>query len=334
MSNINNLALCNKDLVGEKLIPANELLPANFHSYVQAATSQNTRKAYRHDIRHFIASGAVLPTTPDIILGYLQRYANTLNSRTLIRRLTAIKNWHIYQGFADPTAHPLVRKTLTGIKNTHGCPKEKALALQIGSLITIVTFLKNQDQLIAWRNTALLQIGFFGSFRRSELVAINFEHVNFVTEGVEILIPRSKTDQSGEGQICAIPYGDEILCPPTALKIWCEKANIQSGSIFKRVSKGNKVSDQALDANYISTLIKLMAKVCKLPDPEKYSGHSLRRGFATTASQQGISLSSIMQQGRWKHSGTAIGYMEEGTRFATNAAGIILNKRKESSGKN
>ncbi len=162
-----------------------------------------------------------------------------------MRRLTAIKNWHIYQGFADPTAHPLVHKTLTGIKNIHGCPKEKALELQMESLITMVTFLKNQDQIIAWRNNALLQIGFFGSFRRSELVVINFEQVNFVTEGVEILIACSKTDQSGEGQICAIPYGDEILCPPTALKIWCEKANIQSGSIFRRVLKGNKVSDQA-----------------------------------------------------------------------------------------
>ncbi len=47
MSNPNNPALCNKDLVSEELIPTNELL-ANFHSYVQAATSQYTRKAYRH----------------------------------------------------------------------------------------------------------------------------------------------------------------------------------------------------------------------------------------------------------------------------------------------
>jgi len=58
----------------------------------------------------------------------LHAHAETLNSRTLSRRLTALKHWHSYQGFTDPTSHPLVRKTLTGIQNVHGKPKEKAAA--------------------------------------------------------------------------------------------------------------------------------------------------------------------------------------------------------------
>jgi len=303
--------------------PAPEL---NNNIYITAATSDNTRKAYRQDIHHFYAWGGVLPTTPDLVIAYLQHYASILNSRTLVRRLTALKNWHILQGFLDPTAHPLVRKTLAGIKNVHGCPKEKALALTLDVLSSMVIFLKAKNRLIDWRNSALLQIGFFGAFRRSELIAIQFEDLNFVEEGVEILIKHSKTDQTGEGQVCAIPYGDAILCPPTALKSWCEKANIQTGAVFRGIDQGH-VLPAAITANYLSKILKNIARSCNLVNSEKYSGHSLRRGFATIASQQGITLNSIMQHGRWKHADTALGYMEEGRRFASNAAGILLKNR-------
>src|SRR5580700_814413 len=116
----------------ELLDNTKEILPAKIEnssylsSYIQAATSQNTRKAYRQDIQHFIAWGGLLPTTVSIIIRYLHDHADILNSRTLSRRLTALKHWHTYQEFPDPTEHPLVRKTLIGIQNTHGRPKEKA----------------------------------------------------------------------------------------------------------------------------------------------------------------------------------------------------------------
>lgn len=84
-------------------------------TYIQAATSHNTRKAYQSDIRQFIASGGLLPCSTENLLHYLQEQASKLNPRTLKRRLVAIKQWHIYQGFPDPTLHPLVKKTLSGI---------------------------------------------------------------------------------------------------------------------------------------------------------------------------------------------------------------------------
>lgn len=324
----NNLALRNDIVLDNK----DNTLSLSLHTYIQAATSQNTRRAYQQDIRHFLHSGGLLPTTPDGVISYLQQYAPILNSRTLARRLTAIKHWHTCQGFSDPTAHPLVRKALTGIKNIHGRPKDKAPALQIEQLVTMAAFLKHRGELIDLRNNALLQVGYFGAFRRSELAAIHFEHINYVTEGAEILIPRSKTDQDGEGLICAIPYGDEILCPVTALKTWCETACITKGPIFRRITKGGNISHAAIDAHHINIIIKSIAHSCGLPNAEQYSSHSLRRGFATTASQQGASLSSIMQQGRWRHTGTALGYMEEGKRFEGNAAGLILKKRNAAQG--
>lgn len=83
-------------------------------------------------------------------------------------------------------------------------------------------------------------MGFFGAFRRCELVGITWEAIHFVSEGIEILIPRSKTEQAGEGQCCAIPYGDHLLCPVTALTVWREQSHRHSGAVFRQITKGGK----------------------------------------------------------------------------------------------
>ncbi len=239
--------------------------------------------------------------------------------------MVAIKHWHTYQGVADPTSHPLVRKTLSGILHIHGKPPEKAPPFSVESLMLLVHYLKSRSALSDWRNNALLQIGFFGAFRRSELVAMLWEHVTFVQQGVEILIPRSKTDQEGTGTVCAIPYGNPVLCPVTALYRWHEESDLSTGPVFRQILKGNKITDHGISSNSVNKIIKSLAITCQLPQAEQYSGHSLRRGFATTASQKGASFGAIMRQGRWRHEGTVHGYIEEGQRFDANAAGSILD---------
>lgn len=304
----------------------NELGTKPSHHYIQHATSDNTRQAYRSDIRHFIAWGGLLPTTPDKVILYLEQHATTLNARTLARRLTALKNWHKYQQFPDPTAHSLVGKTLAGIKNVHGKPKDKAPPITLETVMTMCEHLKRRGRLADLRNSVLIQLGFFGALRRSELVGIQHEDLRFVPEGVEILIPRSKTDQSGEGQICAIPYGNKHICPVTMLKTWLEKSSITDGYVLRAINKQEIISDVGLSPDRVNILLKSIAKSCSLSDSERYSAHSLRRGFATEASKNGASFGAIMKQGRWKHEGTVLGYIEEGKRFEGNAAKALLFK--------
>lgn len=303
--------------------------PLSLTEYIEAATSDNTRKAYRQDIQHFINWGGLLPAAPDSIVRYLQFHAASLNPRTLTRRLTALKNWHVYQGFSDPTAHTLIRKTLTGIRHVHGRPKDKAAALTLEHLVKMSEYFKRQPSLTALRNLALLQVGFFGAFRRSELAAIQWEHIRILNEGMEILVPRSKTDQEGEGQVCAIPYGDAALCPVKALINWCKNAGIESGYIFRPITRQEEILPQALSAQSINLIIKSVAQACELPNPSEFSGHSLRRGFATTASRKNVPFTTIMRHGRWRHEGTVLGYIEEGQRFEENAAGMIMKEIPE-----
>jgi len=320
----------NADIKPEMKSHESELIvSARTAEYIHAATSANTRKAYQADIRHFMQWGGLLPTTADVVMHYLEQHAATLNPRTLSRRLTALKNWHRYQGFPDPTATPTLRKTLTGIKNIHGKPKQKAPPLTLDSLLIMVNHLNASDRLIACRNCALLQIGFFGAFRRSELVAIQWHDIQFVPEGIEISIPRSKTDQAGEGQTCAIPYGGDTLCPVSALTTWRERSQCQSGPVFRQFAPGEKIKQEAIKPNQVNVILKSIATACQLPQADAYSSHSLRRGFATEASKKGVPFGSIKRQGRWRHEGTVLGYIDEGKRFDQNAAGIMLNQKKD-----
>lgn len=297
--------------------------------YISLATSDNTRKAYQHDIRHYESSGGKLPATPSMIASYLESFAAILNPRTLARRLIALRHWHIYQGFPDPTTHPAIKKTMTGILRIHGKPKEKARAITPDELARIHVQLVNQNTLAATRDDALLQIGFFGALRRSELVAIHYEHIAWDKDGIEILLPVSKTDQTHEGQHCVIPYGNTALCPILALKAWLERSQIKSGAIFRRITRGDQLGQDALTPLSINLILKKNADAAGVADTETLSSHSLRRGLATSAARAGAPLQAIMRAGRWKQTNTVMEYIEASARFTENAAACVLHTVSE-----
>ncbi|HEU4855035.1 MAG TPA: tyrosine-type recombinase/integrase [Nitrosospira sp.] len=297
--------------------------------FISAATSENTRRTYRSAIRHFYAWGGALPCDSGAVLRYLLAYSDSLNPRTLALRLTALAQWHAFQGFPDPTADPSVRKTLKGITRTHGKPKKKAKALPIEDLEAIVAKLEPDISLIAIRNNALLQIGFFGALRRSELAALMVEELAWETDGLVITLARSKTDQEGEGVSKAIPYGgpDGICCPVRALKRWVEAANIISGAVFRRVTRWGAIGTDPLSDGSINNILEACAKAVDLAYVPELSSHSLRRGLATSAHRSGADFKDIKRQGGWRHDGTVQGYIEEAGRFEANAALTLLRRK-------
>jgi integrase len=297
--------------------------------FIAAATSKNTRRTYRSTIRHFYAWGGALHCDSGAALRYLLAYSDSLSPRTLALRLTAPAQWHAFQGFPDPTADPNVRKTLKGITRTHGRPKKKAKALPIEDLERIVAKLEPDTSLIAIRNNALLQIGFFGALRRSELAALTVEELAWEPDGLVITLARSKTDQEGEGVTKAIPYGspEGICCPVAALKRWMEAANITSGPVFRRITRWGVIGTDPLNDGSINDILETCARATGLPYAPELSGHSLRRGLATSAHRSGAEFQDIKRQGGWRHDGTVQGYIDEAGRFEANAALTLLRRK-------
>ena len=302
-------------------------LAARHQAFLAAATADNTRRAYRSAIRHFQAWGGALPADESAVIRYLLAHADTLNARTLALRLTALSQWHAYQGFFDAASTPTVRKTLAGIARLHGKPKKKAKALPLEDLELIVARLHEQGTVKALRDSALLQLGFFGGFRRSELVALRVEDVSWEPQGMVITLPRSKTDQSGEGIVKAVPYGEGDCCPATALKSWLAAAAIAGGPLLRTVNQWGHVADKPLHAGSINTILEGCARLAGLDYVPELSSHSLRRGMATSAHRAGADFQAIKRQGGWRHDGTVHGYIEEAGRFDSNAAGSLLRKK-------
>ncbi|OYO28743.1 tyrosine-type recombinase/integrase [Janthinobacterium sp. PC23-8] len=306
-------------------------LAARHQAFLAAATADNTRRAYRSAIRHFQTWGGALPADESAVIRYLLAYADTLNARTLALRLTALSQWHVYQGFFDAASTPTVRKTLAGIARLHGKPKTKAKALPLADLERIVARLHEQSNeqgtLKALRDSALLQLGFFGGFRRSELVALHVEDVSWEPQGMLITLPRSKTDQSGEGIVKAVPYGEGLCCPASALRSWLAAAGIAAGPLLRTVNQWGHVASKPLHAGSINTILESCATLAGLDYVPELSSHSLRRGMATSAHRAGADFQAIKRQGGWRHDGTVHGYIEEAGRFDSNAAGSLLRKK-------
>ena len=293
--------------------------------YIQAATSDNTRRAYQADIEHFEKIGGQLPATPESVAAYLRQCATSHNPRTLVRRLTAIRQWHKLQGVTDPTQSPLVIKTMRGIARIHGRPKRQASALRLKDLDRLVVHLTSQDSLLSIRDRALLLLGFFGAFRRSELVSLKWADVAFVSDGIIITLPRSKTDQTGEGASCIIPFGNETRCPVRALIDWRHASNQWEGLIFRRISKTGTINKNGITAHHLNRLIQKVAIAVKLPNPELYSAHSLRRGFATESARLGASMPAIQRHGRWRSTKTVVEYIEAGRQFSDSAVNVLFD---------
>ena len=298
--------------------------------YLEAATAENTRRAYRSAIGHFERWGGHLPAQANTVSAYLLAHAQTHNSRTLSLRLTALRHWHQLQGFPDPTASPQVRKTLQGIARVHGKPKRQAKAFHLEHLEAMVNLLSMLSTLKASRDWALLLVGFFGAFRRSELVAVKVEEVHWEPEGIVIVLPRSKTDPNGEGRFKALPAGEGVLCPVKALEHWLQMAKINSGPVFRRINRWGALLEPPLHPASVTLILKAVATQAGFDFVPELSSHSLRRSLATSAYRAGASFKSIKRQGGWSHDRTVWEYIEAAQHFEDNAAGVLLAKtRKE-----
>ena len=105
----------------------------------------------------------------------------------------------------------------------------------------------------------------------------------------------------------AIPYFDnENFCPAKALKKWIEEADIKNGKIFN-------ISDKS-----VALIIKKYANYAGL-NANKYAGHSLRSGFATSAAESGVEERSIMAMTGHKSSEMVRRYIKEANLFKNNA---------------
>jgi len=299
---------------------------------LKSSKAINTIRAYKSDFKDFGAfcaknSFKILPAEPKTVSLYLTSLSmKEAKMSTLRRRLVSIGVIHKLKGHYLDTKHPIIIENLMGIsrkKGNYQLGKKPILINQLKAIINVIDNNKKKE-IKKIRDKTIILIGFGGGFRRAELVYIDFEDLEFVTEGVKIIIKRSKTDQFGEGMIKGIPYfSNKTFCPVLHLKKWIDLSSIKSGPLFRKFNKGYGLSNKRLTDQTVALLLKGYLTDAGIEN-KNYSGHSLRSGFATASAESGADERSIMAMTGHKTTQMVRRYIKEANLFKNNA----LNKIK------
>ena len=299
---------------------------------LKSSKANNTVRAYKSDFNDYtlfcVNNGfESMPSDPKIVSLYLTHLSTKeVKMSTLKRRLVSIGVVHRLKGHYLDTKHPSIIENIMGIKRRKGSNQKGKKPLLISSLKEIINAIDNQkkEEIKKLRDRSIVLIGFSGGFRRNEIVSLDYEDLDFVPEGLKINLKRSKTDQLGEGSVKGLPYFENTkYCPVVSLQKWIEISKIKSGSLFRRFTKGSKLSVNRLTDQTVALLIKKYLQLAGI-DNKNYSGHSLRSGFATSAAESGAEERSIMAMTGHKSREMVRRYIKEANLFKNNA----LNKIK------
>lgn len=269
---------------------------ASVRAYLEAASSSNTRRAYKSDWGDFCAwcerSGeTALPATPIGIASYLAQLADRgIKASTIQRRIAALRAVHLAAGLEPPTNAEGVKATMRGIRRAKGTRpnKKKPATSEILQRLTGLF----PDTLTGIRDRALVLLGFAAALRRSELVALHISDLERRPKGVLLHIGRSKTDQEGHGEHIPVPRGS-ALRPVDALEAWLSASGIADGPIFRGIDRHGRVGKVALSDRSVASIIKKVCGVAGL-EASAFSGHSLRAGFVTSSLDRGVDYFKIM----------------------------------------
>lgn len=286
------------------------------------SVAASTRAAYERDMRAFAdwcspRLLSALPAEPATVHRYLASVSDDLAVSTIRRRLTSIAVVHKAAGYPDPTKDEHIIRTWRGIRREHGVAPRKVRAIRAAVLRQLV------EPLTDWpadvRDRAILTIGMAGALRRSEIVAIDVEHMTVDEDGLRMRIPRSKRDQEGEGALVGMTNGTRWeTCPATSWETWLEVSEIRSGPAFRAIDRHGNLSPRRLTDRQIARIVQRRAEAVGLP-AEEFAGHSLRAGFATEAVARGRSELVVMRHGRWRSGQAMRGYVQEGGLWKDNA---------------
>ncbi|MEM1042952.1 MAG: site-specific integrase [Bacteroidota bacterium] len=278
-----------------------------------------------------------------------------LKVATLERRMAAISQAHKLAGVESPalrSREPL-HSVWAGVTRTLGTAREKVAPALAADVVAMAAAC---DETMRWaedarlgdvaeavaddappgtalrarRDKALLLLGFAAALRRSELAAVRTEHLSFTPDGLRLLIPKSKSDQEGAGQVVGVAYGSRSeTCPVRAVRSYLAAASRAladqgrpsplSGPVFRSVDRWGRLGRSSITGRTVANVVKAYAEAAGL-DPTLYAGHSLRAGFATTAARAGKPDRAIQKQTRHKSTAMLAEYVREGRLFDDNAS--------------
>lgn len=289
-----------------------------------AALAPSTLDVYRRRWVEFerwcrdVAGVPSLPAAESTLIAFVAHLAQQERTPSTVEGYLAAVKWRHEDDGAPWPGGPSLARVTTGHRRQRGtAPTRRAAGLQLAQLQRIVGAL-DPCRPVDVRDGCAILFGFVTGLRRSELVAVYVEHLELHPEGLTLLVPRGKSDQEGKGRSAVLPYGTNVqTCPVTAYQRWREVSGVTEGRVFRAVRRNGKVWGEGITPQVYAGILRRRALAVGLPG--NWSGHSTRRGFATTAARNGVPRHQIMRDGGW-HGDAVDVYLEEGTQWEGRAA--------------
>jgi integrase len=316
---------------------------ARLRELAQKAVAANTRRGYAADWDSFcgwcIERGfAALPASPDTVARYLrwlidrptkvimetvrgrdgrliakQRTQRSVKTSTLGRHVASIGAAHRAAEYEDPTKSVFVKAVVRGIRAERGTlstPKEDFNRDRLMAALSALTF----ERLIDKRDRAIILFGWSGAFRRSEIAAVDVEHLSYEARGIDVLLPRSKTNQEGAHEHVLIGFArDAQVCAIRAVNDWLAAAGIKSGPVFRLVDRHGNVGER-IAPRVVARVTKRFARAAGLND-RLFAAHSLRSGWISTAAQDDKRERDMMRHSRHKSIPVFRRYVRQATKW-------------------
>jgi len=276
--------------------------------------ADNTVLAYSADLKYFGAyctrhGLTSLPADVTTVARYVADLADIPRKLSTIRRhLAAIHKHHQLRGYPSPVHADELALVLDGITRALGKRQKQAPAFTVEELKESIRRLDIATT-AGLRDRALLLLGFAGAFRRSELVGLNVEHLEFTERALVVHLPKSKTNQAGEAEDKAVFYASTAtFCPVRSVRAWVQQLGRSTGPLFVSLKRG-KIKGEALPTlKRLSPLrVNGLVQLHLNHDEEghkiaekNYSAHSLRVSFITVSVLRGQSNRFIKNQTKQK----------------------------------
>lgn len=281
------------------------------HSLLDGSIAASTLRAYESDWFVFerwcgLRGLRAFPATPEVVVTYMGAMADgsvegkrgefePRTAATIARHTVSIGWYHLDRGESSPSPTKLVKQALRGMRRRLGtAPAQKAPTL--GPMVREMVATIDDSDVGALRDRTIVLLGFAGAFRRSEIVSLNIEDVDFQADGVVIFLRRSKTDQEGVGRYVRVPRAMGAACPVASLASLIRERRghgATDGPIF--VGMWRSSLGKRLDPGHVALVVKrCVDRIGR--DAAEFAGHSLRSGFVTSATRAGRPLYQIQEK--------------------------------------
>ena len=303
--------------------------------YIAGARSERTREAYGKSWRGFTTWCEVhgrksLPASPETIAAWMadlalaDRAPATINSY-----LAAVAVAHRTAGYALDRKKPLLSDTLKSIARANAKPQRHARPITGVDLQAVLGDLRPALSADA-RDSALLALGWAAALRRSELIGLDWQmlgtgsgSLQLDERGIVITLVQSKTFQATVTIIVPCP---DMPAACSAISTWAERAELQPGEpVFRPIDKGGRIAAERLTDRSVSRIVKTRvqayaeasgkSRTAAAGLAERFSGHSLRAGYATAAGAADVPSYRIQQHTRHKTAEMVARYVREADKW-------------------